>query len=83
MKSHAKEITYQCTMCGSGFKCNNHLKRHIKSYAVESQYHSALCGNCFIFCHNINRYMKSHAGDNPCALCGKKFKLKKAIKKTY
>jgi KRAB domain-containing zinc finger protein len=73
-----------CDECGSTFKNNSHLKRHIMRKHRKDQYKMECdkCGQKFLLSYDLRRHMTKHSDirDFKCETCSVKFKTELSLK---
>lgn len=73
-----------CEECGSTFKNNSHLKRHVMRKHRKDEYSHvcAVCGQKFLLSYDLNRHMTKHSSvrNYECEKCSQKFKTELSLK---
>ncbi|XP_053407622.1 zinc finger protein 287-like isoform X10 [Mercenaria mercenaria] len=80
LDSSSQDKLFECGICGSRFKSDRSLKRHLLKHSPDV-YTCEICGKSFGDKYYLQRHVKNHSSENVCQYCGKTYASSQILKR--
>lgn len=66
---------FGCSVCGSSFSQDKHLKKHMRLHSRGARWSCSVCQKSFLWKTVLEAHMRIHTGEKPysCSVCGARF----------